>query len=205
MRASRQIKAQRHMEIVSTASKMLRSRGIDRTSIMDLMRAAGLTNGGFYRHFTSKDELVAESTRKIYRDIVARFQARVQEKGPKAALSAYIEEYLAGRHVNAPESGCPLAAYGAEAARESGPVRQAFAEGLDEVLSLAAEGLSCPKEQRRARAAELLSLLTGAVVMARAAGSSGISQEILASARQRAERLIGDTRAIDASPDDCGI
>ncbi len=195
MRASREVKAQHHSEIVATAAKMLRSRGIDRTSIMDVMRAAGLTNGGFYRHFTSKDELLTESTRRVYRDLIERFQARSQKSGPKAALRAYIEDYLTQYHINAPEHGCPLAAYGAEAARESEAVREAFAEGLDEMLSLTAEGLSCPTEQRRRRAAELLSLLAGAVIMARAAGDSKVSQEILDAARRGAERLIEGTHA----------
>jgi TetR/AcrR family transcriptional regulator, transcriptional repressor for nem operon len=194
MRASREVKALHHKEIVSTASRMLRGRGLDRTSVMDLMRAAGLTNGGFYRHFKSKDELVAESTRDIFGAIVATFQARSEKGGPRAALCAYVDEYLAGGHVNAPEEGCPIAAYGAEAARESDAVRGAFAEGLDQMLSLAAEGMPGLKEQRRARAAELLALMTGAVVMARAAGNPKLSQEILGSARQRAKRMIEERR-----------
>jgi TetR/AcrR family transcriptional repressor of nem operon len=194
MRASREVTARHHDEIVSTASKMLRGRGVHRTSVVDLMRAAGLTHGGFYRHFKSKDELIAQSTRKIFRAIISKFQARAAKEGPKAALSAYVDDYLAGRHVKAPEQGCPVAAYGAEAARESRAVREAFAEGMDQMLSLAADGLSCPNEQRRARAVELHALIAGAVVMARAAGSSKLSQEILHFARRRAEQMIEERR-----------
>jgi TetR/AcrR family transcriptional regulator, transcriptional repressor for nem operon len=194
MRASREVTAQHHDEIVSMTSKMLRGRGVHRTSVVDLMRAAGLTHGGFYRHFKSKDELIAQSTRNIFRAIILRFQARSAKEGPKAALAAYVEDYLAGRHVRVPEEGCPVAAYGAEAARESRAVREAFAEGMDQMLSLAAEGLSCPKEQGRARAAELQALITGAVVMARAAGSSKLSREILHFARRRAEQMIEERR-----------
>jgi TetR/AcrR family transcriptional regulator, transcriptional repressor for nem operon len=190
MRASREVKARHHGEIVSTASKMLRGRGVDRTSVIDLMRAAGLTHGGFYRHFKSKDDLVAQSTRNIFRAMISRFQARSAKEGPNAALSAYVDDYLTGRHVEAPEQGCPVAAYGAEAARESRTVRAAFAEGMDQMLSLAAEGLSCPKQQRRARVAELQALMTGAVVMARAAGRSKLSREILHFARRRAAQMI---------------
>ena len=192
MRASREVKAQHHKDIVLSASKMLRECGIDRTSVMDLMRAAGLTNGGFYRHFKSKDELVAESTRNIFRATITRFQACSEKEGLKAALSAYVDEYLADGHVNAPEEGCAIAAYGAEAARESRSVCEAFAEGMDQMLSLTAEGMPGPKAQKRARAAELQALMTGAVVMARAAGNPQLSQEILDSARQRAKRMIED-------------
>jgi TetR/AcrR family transcriptional regulator, transcriptional repressor for nem operon len=194
MRASREVKAQHHGEIVSTASKMLRGRGVDRTSVIDLMRAAGLTHGGFYRHFKSKDDLVAQSTRNIFRAMISRFQARSAKEGAKAALSAYVDDYLTGRHVETPEQGCPVAAYGAEAARESRAVREAFAEGMDQMLSLAAEGLSYPKAQSRARAAELQALMTGAVVMARAAGRSKLSREILHFARRRAEQMIEERR-----------
>jgi TetR/AcrR family transcriptional repressor of nem operon len=194
VRESREVKAKHYGEIVAAASKMLRGRGIDRTSLADLMRAAGLTHGGFYRHFKSKDALVAASTRNMFGAIIASFRARVDKEGPTAALSAYVNEYLSGRHVKAPEEGCPVAGYGAEAARESRAVREAFAEGMKQMLSLAAEGVSCPKEKRCARAMALQALMTGAVVMARAAGSSNLSQEILTSARQEVERMMKERR-----------
>jgi len=189
VRESREVKAKHRDEIVAAASKMLRHRGVDRTSLVDLMRAAGLTHGGFYRHFKSKDELVAESTQNMFAAMIARFRARSDKENARAALSAYVEDYLSGRHIKTPEEGCPVAAYGAEAARESRAVRKAFAEGMAHMLSLAAEGMSCSKEQRYARATALQALMTGAVIMARAAGSSKLSQEILTSARQEAERL----------------
>jgi len=190
MRTSREVKAQHHEEIVATAANMLRRRGVERTSVGDLMHAAGLTHGGFYRHFGSKDELVAESTRAIFRTRIARFRAHSEKDGPRAALLAYVDEYLAKRHLAAPEEGCAVAAYGAEAACESPAVRQAFADGMEEMLSLMAEGMACPTAQKRTRAAELQALLTGAVVMARAAGSPRLSRQILAAARHRAQRMI---------------
>jgi TetR/AcrR family transcriptional repressor of nem operon len=194
MRASREVKAQHHAEIVAAAGEMLRRRGVERTNVMDLMRAAGLTHGGFYRHFASKDELVAESTREVFRTLIASFRARAEKEGPRAALAAYVDDYLAGRHVNTPQEGCPVSAYGPDAARESRAVREAFAEGMDQILSLAAEGLSGAKAQRRRRAVELHALMTGAVIMARAAGDSKVSREILNSARKRARRMIDEPR-----------
>jgi TetR/AcrR family transcriptional regulator, transcriptional repressor for nem operon len=191
LRTSRQVKDQHHKEIVSTASKMLRDRGIEQTSVMDLMRAAGLTNGGFYRHFKSKEELVAEATRKVYQELIAIMQERLERLGAKAALSAYVDDYLSECHVDAPDEGCAVAAYGAEAAREGGAVRQAFAEGMAQLLPLLAEGMPGPKAQRWERAAELQALMTGAVVMARTAGDAELSAEILNSARRRAAQLIG--------------
>lgn len=200
MRTSRQVKDQHHEEIVQAASKMLRDRGIEQTSVMDLMRAAGLTNGGFYRHFKSKEELIAEATRKTYRELIAIMQERLEKHGAQAAVSAYVDDYLSGAHVDAPEEGCAIAAYGTEAAREGSAVRQAFAEGMAQVLSLLAEGMPGPKAQRRERATELQALMTGAVVMARTAGDVELSAKILNSARRRAAQLIGSA-APDISTD----
>lgn len=194
MRVSREAMAEHHEKIVTAASRMLRRRGIERTSVIDLMKAVGLTHGGFYRHFKSKDALVAESTQEIFQIFAARFKARSEKDGPKAALRAYVDDYLTGQHLNVWEEGCPIAAYGPDAARESLPIREVFGQGINQLVTLVAEGLSCPKEQRRARAAELMSLLTGAIIMARAAGDSKLSREILASARHRADRMIEEKR-----------
>ena len=194
MRASREVKAQHHDTIVAAAAKMLRRCGIDRTSVVDLMRASGLTHGGFYRHFKSKDQLVAQSTQNIFQALVSTFQARAAKTGARAALVAYVDEYLCDRHVKTPAEGCAVAAYGAEAARESGMVRKAFADGMDRLLALVEDGMPGPKEQRRARALELQAMMAGAVVMARAAGNATFAHEILDVARQRAARMIDATR-----------
>ena len=190
MRASREVMAQHRKDIVAATSKMLRKRGIDGTSVIDLMRAVGLTHGGFYKHFKSKDALVAESTDKIYDELVASFEARIDEAGPKAALATYVDMYLTPRHVSHPEIGCPLAAFGADAARDSRTVRISFNKGINRLLALIEQGLSCPEDKRRERAVELMVLLSGAVVMARAAGEPKLARQILASTRERAEHLI---------------
>ncbi len=194
MRLSREAKAEHHEEIVSAASKMLRQRGIDRTSVIDLMQAVGLTHGGFYRHFKSKDELVAESTVKAFSESIGRFESRAAQNGAKTALHAYVEEYLSGAHRDHPGEGCPVSAYGADASRESEVVRDAFGDGIRKLMGLVIEGLSCPKEERPARALELLAMMAGAIVMARATTDAKLSRQILASCRQRALRLIDEKR-----------
>jgi TetR/AcrR family transcriptional regulator, transcriptional repressor for nem operon len=194
MRLTREAKAEHHEEIVSAASKMLRQRGIDRTSLIDLMEAVGLTHGGFYRHFKSKDDLVAESTFRAFEESVVRFEARGGKMGPKAALQAYVDEYLSETHIKHPEDGCPIAAYGADAARQNDMVRDVFSEGMGRLIDLVSDGLSSPKEERRARAVELLAMLSGAVVMARATNDPKLSRQILASCRRRALRLIDEKR-----------
>jgi TetR/AcrR family transcriptional repressor of nem operon len=190
MRVSREAMARRHDEIISETSKMLRQRGIVGTSLADLMAAAGLTHGGFYKHFESKDALVAEATERIFAEINARFQERVESKGPKAALIAYVTDYLTLGHVKKPELGCPIPAFGPDVSREQGAIRSVFTKGMKTNLSLIMDGLSCPAAERKEKALELLSLLSGAVSMARATDDDKLAGEIIASARKRANRII---------------
>lgn len=192
MRVSREVMAKHRKDIVAATSKMLRKQGIGGTSIIDLMRAVGLTHGGFYKHFSSKDALVAESTQQIYDGIIATFEARVQDVGSKQALAEYVERYLSVRHLYHPETGCPLATFGVDAARESRAVRSAFKDGMSRLMELIESGLSGPR--RRERTVELLAILSGAVVSARAAGNRALADEFLANARRRAEQIMADSR-----------
>lgn len=190
MRLSREAKAQHHEEITSAASKMLRERGIERTSVIDLMQAVGLTHGGFYRHFKSKDELVASSAAKAFEEVVQRFERRTAETGPRAALVTYVLEYLSEQHRDDPAVGCMISACGAEASRQSDIVREAFTNGISKLLDLAADRLSCPEEKRAERAIQLGGLMLGALVMARATNDADLSESILAEARRRALQII---------------
>ncbi len=194
MRVSREVMAQRHDEIISETSKMLRKRGIVGTSLADLMAAAGLTHGGFYKHFDSKDALVAEATERIFSEINASFEEKNRSQGAKAALKAYVDDYLTPSHVKKPELGCPVSAFGPDVGREEGPVRGVFTVGINTTLSLIMDGLSCPPADRRERALELLSLLSGAVSMARATNDAKLSGEIIASARKRANQIVESRR-----------
>jgi len=169
---------------------MLRERGIDRTSVADLMQAVGLTHGGFYRHFRSKDELVASSAAKAFAEVVDRFEARTKKRGPKAALTDYVLEYLSNAHRDDPTIGCMISACGAEASRQGKVVREAFTVGISKLLDLAEEGLSCPEDKRTERAIELGGLMLGALVMARASTDAILSETILADAKRRSLEII---------------
>lgn len=190
MRLSREAKAQHHEEITSAASKMLRERGIERTSVVDLMQAVGLTHGGFYRHFRSKDELIASSAAKAFDEVAERFETRTEKLGPKQALAEYVIEYLSDAHRDDPAIGCMISACGAEASRQGDMVRQAFTAGISRHIELATEGLSCPQEKRHERAIELGGLMLGALVMARATNDVDLSETILADAKRRALQII---------------
>ena len=190
MRASRDVMAKRHEEIVSETSKMLRLRGIVGTSVIDLMRAVGLTHGGFYRHFRSKDELIANATRRVFDERIAQLRAEQRELGARAAIAAYVDDYLSSTHVLHPELGCPIAAFGADAAREGDAVKAAFSDGIKALVAVVSEGLDGSADDKQSRAHELLSLMAGALVTARASGDASLSDTILTAARVRGHRLI---------------
>jgi TetR/AcrR family transcriptional repressor of nem operon len=178
MRKSREAAAQSRSRIVNAASRMLRARGVDGTSLADVMQAAGMTHGGFYKHFASKDELSDLAARAAFEEIVERFDERERLEGRQAAQQAYCAEYLSSAHVEHPELGCPVAAFGADAGRLAGALAPAFAEGAERLIERfdATEGAAAG----RAEAIRRLATLIGAVVIARAVGQSPLRDEILA-------------------------
>ena len=182
MRASREAAAESKARIVETASKMLRKRGLEGASIADVMEGAGMTHGGFYKHFSSKDDLNAAAARAAFHEIVDRFDARERAAGVEAAVRAYVEEYLSPSHVERPELGCPVAALGADAGRHSEALAGTFAAGAEALI----ERLSRPstegpeRETARREAIRRLATLVGAVVAARAVGPGALRDQILA-------------------------
>lgn len=190
MRASREVMAKRHDEIITETSKMLRQRGIVGTSLADLMAAVGLTHGGFYKHFDSKGQLVSQATERIFLEINSRFEERSQSQGPKAGLKAYVDDYLMLPHIKNPELGCPIPSFAADIGREEDALKRVFTTGLRSTLELIKDGLSCPVAERQEKAIELVALLSGAVSMARATHDQKLSADIIASARKRANALI---------------
>jgi TetR/AcrR family transcriptional repressor of nem operon len=189
MRVSKATVADHRKKILSAASRMLRERGIEGASVADLMQAAGLTHGGFYRHFPSKEALVVEATTATFDALIARLEEWSTESGHAAALAKYVGEYLTPRHVEKPEIGCPIAAYGGEVARENPEVRSAFNAGVDRLLAWIAGGLAGAEADKKERAVELLVLMVGAIVTARAVSEKTRVRTVLQAARRRAEAL----------------
>lgn len=191
MRLSREAKARHHQEIINAASAMLRARGIDGSSVADLMQAAGLTHGGFYRHFENKDALVAEAVTAAFDGIAEMLDNRIAEAGPAEAARDYVKLYLSLGHIEHPEKGCPIATLGPEVARQGETVRAAFAEGIERLLVRLADGATGDAATRRTDAIDLLCRMIGAVVMARAIAPSNLADEILTVAGDGASRQRG--------------
>lgn len=150
-------------------------RGGDEHRRLDARRR--LTHGGFYKHFVSKDELSDLAARAAFQEIVARFDERVRREGRDAARRAYFDEYLSSAHVEQPEVGCPVAAFGADAGRYPEALSAAFADGAKMLIARIA---ATDAVADRAHAIRQLATVVGAVVVARAVGNGSLRDEILA-------------------------
>src|ERR1700755_850826 len=131
VRKSREAAAQTRKRIVEAASCEFRKNGIVATGLNDLMKAAGLTHGGFYKHFASKDQLVAEAT-------TAALDALLEGMAAHPTLSAALAADLSTRHRDTPASGCPLAAIGSELSRSDWEARQVATAGFVRLVDILA-------------------------------------------------------------------
>ena len=177
MRVSREKAVENRERIVETASRMFREGGFEGVGVDAIMNAAGLTHGGFYGHFGSKDELAAEA--------VARALERSVEKQSRYTnLSDLVLEYLSEQHCTDIANGCAIAALGADMARQRDAVRRGLTAHvraqLDHFARLLRNG---PAANRRKRAITTLAGMVGALTLARAVDDPALSKEILAVAR----------------------
>lgn len=189
MRMSREAMAEHHREIVAAGARMLRERGIEGVSVAELMQAAGLTHGGFYRHFASKDAFVAEASTVAFAD-VARMRNGAGGGSDVEAMAEFIDFYLGAEHFANPGIGCPIAAYGSEISRASPEVRAAFAQGVSGVLAWIEAHLPGDAERNGDKAAQILSTLVGAVVASRSTSEATVAQNLLRAAKAQALALV---------------
>lgn len=189
MGSSQADKAASHERIVKTASRRMRRDGIDSVSVVELMNEAGLTHGGFYRHFGSRDDLVAEAIDTALAQGSERIKAAAKLGGP-AALAAIIDGYLSPLHRDKPETGCAVAALPADIARSNPRARSAYSRQVRSYIGLI-DGLTPARDPDEAHL--ILAVLVGALVLARAVDDRGLSDEILESAARALHRHVGDT------------
>src|SRR5215510_7035484 len=156
MRKSREEAAETRARIIRQASKEFNQHGIAGTGLADVMNSAGLTHGGFYKHFESKDELVAEA---LERGLEKSLQAIEHSVGERA-IAEFINEYLSPAHRDDFNNACPLPALGTELWRAGGKTRQKASEGVLRFVSLVEKHLKgLPAEKRRSRAHAIVAAL----------------------------------------------
>lgn len=180
MRVSKQQAEENRRRIVETAGALFREKGLNGIGVADLMKQVGLTHGGFYGHFASKDDLAAEACASTLAGSAARWE-RVAERSPADAYTRILGFYLSATHRDSPADGCPIPALAVDAGRQGGVVRRAFTEGLRPFVATLSRLLPGGAERvRRERALAALAGLVGAVILSRAVDDPDLSDEILA-------------------------
>ena len=182
MSASR--KEQSHERIVDAAARAIRRAGYSGVGVADVMKEAGLTHGGFYAHFPSRDALLAAAMERAGQDGAARMSHGMAARRAEGAspLRAWVETYLSDAHLTGCERGCPVAALASEIPRQSEDVREAAASRVQRLLEAVQQVL--PADAGEHAAAAVLSTLVGALQLARALGDNPRGRAVLSSARQ---------------------
>jgi TetR/AcrR family transcriptional repressor of nem operon len=179
MRITKEKKQENHDRIVTIASEMFRERGFDGVGVADLMERAGLTHGGFYNHFASKEALIEEASAKGFGDTVARYAGY--------DMADAMDIYVSRAHRDARGQGCPAAALSGEAARLPEAAKSVFGAGIESLVAALVRDIARNHGtgvDARARAVSVLAQAVGAVILSRACpDASALADEILDSCR----------------------
>lgn len=188
MRYQKGHKEETHQRIVGAASQRFRKEGAESVGVAGLMADAGLTHGGFYAHFNSKEDLFCEAVTKALADTTAEFERAT--RNADHGLEVIVRGYLSLRHRNQPEQGCAGASLAAEVARHPKHTRQVFSESIDRVIDLIETHIPATEPgTRRQRATAIFALMMGALQLARAEPDEARSRAILENAVEAALEL----------------
>jgi TetR/AcrR family transcriptional repressor of nem operon len=179
VKVSKETMTEHREQIIAAAARRFRERGFDGVRVADIMKEVGLTHGGFYGHFSSKEELVALASSRAMTEALARWQKLVDE-APGDRLEALVNTYLSLRHHDRPETGCLLATLGTEISRQPQAVKEAVAveqQKLLDFISGIAPGKT--KALRRKQAIVALAALVGGMTLARDSSDAHLRREIL--------------------------
>ena len=180
MRKSKAETARTRERIVETASKQFRRHGISDLGLSPLMAAAGLTHGGFYRHFASKDQLVSEACHKALLSLTGGLEAHIAGKSPQQALPLLLEKYLSRTHRDQPAAGCLLAALGSELVRSDATTRDAATNGFLRLAGLIARQLkTLPPGEAQDRSLAIAAAMIGAITLSRIITDAPTSNALL--------------------------
>lgn len=178
-----------HQAIEAAASRLFRERGLDGVSVAEIMAAAGLTHGGFYAHYASKDALAASACENAFALSAEKWRQRIAAAGtPRAARHTIAERYLRAGNCDPAAASCPTATLVADVARAGveHPIHAAYVDGVRKQIEiLAALGNSGDRARDRADACVRLATMMGALLLARACHRDPLSDEIAAAARAR--------------------
>ena len=183
MRGSREDKAASHERIVAVAAARIREAGTEQPGVAEIMKAAGLTHGGFYKHFASREDLIAEAVERAMVDSGPRIAALIAEAEPDDLLAAFVDAYLSEEHRDDPGSGCGVAALGTDVARLGAEPQDAFRDQVDRYRDQL-EPLFGNGDDARRRATTTLCTMVGALIVARGLGPTPESDALLRDVRE---------------------
>jgi TetR/AcrR family transcriptional repressor of nem operon len=188
MRYAPDQKAETRTRLVREAAARMRALGPDGIGVADLMRGIGLTHGGFYAHFRSKDDLIAQAVGQMFTESRARFDRVPEQREGADRLALFVTRYLSGEHRDRPDRGCPLTSITADITRQGEDARAAFDAG---VAALTGRIDAMLPQSDPALAASLINEMAGAVALSRAVSDRAASDQILAATRDAIRRRAG--------------
>jgi TetR/AcrR family transcriptional repressor of nem operon len=184
MRYDADQKERTHRQILAEAANAIRTKGPDRVGVAEVMSKLGLTHGGFYAHFASKDDLIAQAITSMFEQGFANFLRRTEGLEPREALQTYIDWYLSKAHRDAPNRGCPLASVSGDLPRLPDTARVRYTEGVERLTAALAKLLKkLGAKNADALAFSALSEMAGALALARAICDPERSDQMLQTAR----------------------
>jgi TetR/AcrR family transcriptional regulator, transcriptional repressor for nem operon len=168
-----------HDRIVEVAARTIRRSGYDGTGVADVMKEAGLTHGGFYAHFASREAMLAEAADRAGSEAVALMERVAAKAPPDKVLQAMMQAYLSETHVKSLETGCAIAALGSEMPRQAPEIRRAATRRIKEMIDLVSRQLpEWGKPGAHEHALVMVSTMVGALVLARAVDDPRLSEAL---------------------------
>jgi TetR/AcrR family transcriptional regulator, transcriptional repressor for nem operon len=195
MRYDADQKERTHRQILAEAANAIRTKGPERVGVAEVMSKLGLTHGGFYAHFASKDDLIAQAITSMFEQGFANFLRRTEGLEPQQALEAYVDWYLSKAHRDAPNRGCPLAAVSGDLPRLPEAARVRFTEGAERFAAGIAKFLKkLGHKNAEALAFSALAEMAGALTLSRAIADPERSNQMLRTSCDMVKARLGMTR-----------
>lgn len=189
MRYGPRHKQQTHNRIVAEAAAALRRGGLRGATVEGVMKQVGLSHGGFYAHFASKDDMAAAGLAAAFADTREELFGDLGDARDADWVHQVVARYLGRAHRDAKDAGCPLPRLAGEAARSQGPVRKGAEQGLEDYAAAIAAHLAGDDGERGSNAYALLALMVGGIALARVAADPVLSDQILRACRQAAQEM----------------
>ena len=191
MRYSETHKEETRRKVVQAAASAVRAKGPEGIGVAEIMAEAGLTHGGFYAHFPSKEALVVAAIEEAFDQSRRRFTRMTDGLDAAEALAAFVDAYVSPEHRAWPERGCPLATLSSDLPRQGQPVREAYERGVRGLIGRLANWLPEGSEDRESLAASLIAEMAGTVALSRAIPDDEEAARLLADSRRRIKARMG--------------